>query len=93
LRERSADIVGRGTHMMAIENENPEAGSFSSRGVDSASGKSAGGQSTTESMRAMKASRMGWYEKPAGKFCLGFCVLVLAEILVFVTLHWIFPLI
>ena len=34
-----------------------------------------------------------WHEKPAGKFCLGFAVFVLAEILVYGTLHWIFPLI
>lgn len=34
-----------------------------------------------------------WHEKPVGKFCLGFCVFVTAEILVYGTLHWIFPLI
>lgn len=34
-----------------------------------------------------------WYEKPAGKFCLGFSVFVIAEVLVYGTLHWIFPLI
>lgn len=34
-----------------------------------------------------------WHEKPAGKFCLGFSVFVIAEILVYGTLHWIFPLI
>ncbi|MBQ4853913.1 hypothetical protein IMW82_04425 [Rhodanobacter sp. B2A1Ga4] len=34
-----------------------------------------------------------WHEKPVGKFCLGFAVFVTAEILVYVTLHWIFPII
>ncbi|WEN13555.1 hypothetical protein PY254_09795 [Rhodanobacter sp. AS-Z3] len=34
-----------------------------------------------------------WHEKPVGKFCLGFSVFVMAEILVYGTLHWIFPLI
>jgi heme/copper-type cytochrome/quinol oxidase subunit 3 len=34
-----------------------------------------------------------WHEKPAGKFVLGFSVFVLAEVLVYGTLHWIFPLI
>ncbi|MEO8858203.1 MAG: hypothetical protein ABI343_14575 [Burkholderiaceae bacterium] len=34
-----------------------------------------------------------WHEKPVGKFCLGFFVFVMAEILVYGTLHWIFPLI
>ncbi len=34
-----------------------------------------------------------WHEKPAGKFCLGFSVFAIAEVLVYGTLHWIFPLI
>lgn len=34
-----------------------------------------------------------WNEGPVVKFCVGFCVFVLAEVIVYVTLHWIFPII
>ncbi|MGH8157351.1 MAG: hypothetical protein ACREPQ_04485 [Rhodanobacter sp.] len=34
-----------------------------------------------------------WNEGPAVKFCVGFGVFVLAEVIVYVTLHWIFPII
>lgn len=34
-----------------------------------------------------------WNEGPVVKFCVGFCMFVLAEVIVYVTLHWIFPII
>lgn len=48
----------------------------------------------TAGPRKLEADRYKlWHEKPVGKFCLGFAVFVMAEILVYGTLHWIFPLI
>ncbi len=40
-----------------------------------------------------KGSYKLWIERPAGKFCVGFLVFVFAEVLVLVTLHWIFHII
>ena len=37
-----------------------------------------------------KLSRPFWNEGPVVKFCVGFCVFVLAEVIVYVTMHWIF---
>ncbi|WP_449428282.1 hypothetical protein [Rhodanobacter umsongensis] len=37
-----------------------------------------------------KRSRPFWNEGPVVKFCVGFCVFVLAEVIVYVTMHWIF---
>ncbi len=37
-----------------------------------------------------KGSYKLWHEKPVGKFCVGFMVFVAAEVLVGITLHWIF---
>jgi len=42
------------------------------------------------STAAQKASNKFWNEKPTTKFCVGFCTFVIAEILVYVILHWIF---
>jgi len=46
-----------------------------------------------QSKAAQKTSHKFWNEKPAAKFCVGFCTFVIAEILVLVTLHWIFHII
>lgn len=37
-----------------------------------------------------KVSRPFWNEGPVVKFCVGFCVFVLAEVIVYVTMHCIF---
>lgn len=34
-----------------------------------------------------------WNEKPAMKFCVGFVVFVIAEIIVYVTIHWLIPIV
>ncbi len=34
-----------------------------------------------------------WNEKPATKFCVGFVVFVVAEVIVYVTIHWLIPII
>lgn len=34
-----------------------------------------------------------WNEKPATKFCVGFVVFVVAEIIVYVTIHWLIPIV
>lgn len=41
----------------------------------------------------LKASNRFWNEKPVAGFCVGFCTFVIAEIIVYVTLRWIFHII
>ena len=43
--------------------------------------------------RALREKSRFWFEKPARRFCVYFCVFVTAEILTGVTLHWIFHII
>lgn len=43
--------------------------------------------------RALREKNRFWFEKPAKRFCVYFCVLVTAEILTGITLHWIFHII
>lgn len=44
-------------------------------------------------MRALREKNMFWNEKPATRFCVYFCVFVVSEVLVGITLHWIFHII
>ena len=44
-------------------------------------------------MRALREKNRFWNEKPATRFCVYFCVLVISEVLVGITLHWIFHII
>lgn len=43
--------------------------------------------------RALREQRRFWFEKPATRFVVYFCIFVVAEVLVGVTLHWIFHII
>ena len=43
--------------------------------------------------RALREKNRFWFEKPAKRFCVYFCVFVTAEILTGITLHWIFHII
>ena len=43
--------------------------------------------------RALREKNRYWNEKPATRFCLYFSVFVVSEVLVGVTLHWIFHII
>jgi hypothetical protein len=43
--------------------------------------------------RALREKNRYWNEKPATRFCLYFCVFVASEVLVGITLHWIFHII
>lgn len=56
-----------------------------------ATGHSAGGANFAAG--PAKGSYKLWIEKPVGRFCVGFFVFVFAEVLVLVTLHWIFHII
>ena len=42
---------------------------------------------------ALREKNRFWFEKPAKRFCVYFCVFVTAEILTGITLHWIFHII
>ncbi|HZX71209.1 MAG TPA: hypothetical protein VFE77_10370 [Rhodanobacter sp.] len=43
--------------------------------------------------RALREKNRYWNEKPATRFVVYFCVFVVSEVLVGITLHWIFHLI
>lgn len=43
--------------------------------------------------RARREQRRFWFEKPAPRFVVYFCIFVVAEVLVAITLHWIFHII
>jgi len=43
--------------------------------------------------RALREKSRFWFEKPATRFGVYFCVFVASEILVGITLHWIFHII
>lgn len=47
----------------------------------------------TPSDRALREKNRFWFEKPATRFCVYFCVFVVSEVLVAITLHWIFHII
>lgn len=49
-----------------------------------------GAHSLTASDLAMREKNRFWFEKPASRFVVYFCVFVTSEILVGITLHWIF---
>ena len=40
-----------------------------------------------------RLARQFWNEKPATRFCVGFIVFVGAEIIVYVTIHWLIPIV
>lgn len=42
---------------------------------------------------ARKLAHRFWNEKPATRFCVGFVVFVVAEVIVYVTIHWLIPII
>ena len=44
-------------------------------------------------IQALREQRRFWFEKPAPRFVVYFCIFVVAEVLVGVTLHWIFHII
>lgn len=46
-----------------------------------------------QTMRALREKNRFWNEKPATRFVVYFCVFVAAEVLVGITLHWIFHII
>ncbi|MEO6926858.1 MAG: hypothetical protein ABI129_09330 [Rhodanobacter sp.] len=52
-----------------------------------------GAHEWTASDRAMREKSRFWFEKPATRFIVYFCVFVTSEILVGITLHWIFHII
>jgi len=43
--------------------------------------------------RALREKSRFWFEKPATRFVVYFCVFVVSEVLVGITLHWIFHII
>lgn len=43
--------------------------------------------------RALREKNRYWNEKPVTRFCVYFCVFVASEVLVGITLHWIFHII
>ena len=43
--------------------------------------------------RALREKTRFWFDKPATRFVVYFCVFVVSEILVGITLHWIFHII
>ncbi|HWU78329.1 MAG TPA: hypothetical protein VN043_17670 [Rhodanobacter sp.] len=51
------------------------------------------GGDDAQTMRALREKNRFWNEKPATRFCVYFCVLVISEVLVGITLHWIFHII
>jgi len=51
------------------------------------------GENRMASDRALRDKNRFWFEKPATRFGVYFCVFVVSEILVGITLHWIFPII
>ena len=52
-----------------------------------------GAHRLTASDLAMREKNRFWFEKPATRFVVYFCVFVTSEILVGITLHWIFHII
>jgi len=50
-------------------------------------------ENRTASDRALREKNRFWFEKPATRFGVYFCVFVTSEILVGITLHWIFHII
>ena len=46
-----------------------------------------------QAMRTLREQRRFWNEKPATRFCVYFFVFVISEVLVGITLHWIFHII
>lgn len=59
----------------------------------SASSKQSNASVRTDEDRALREKFRFWNERPAIRFCLYFCVFVVAEVLVGVTLHYIFHII
>ncbi|MEO9079589.1 MAG: hypothetical protein ABI268_09775 [Rhodanobacter sp.] len=51
------------------------------------------GAEDAKTMFALRQQNRFWNEKPATRFCVYFCVLVISEVLVGITLHWIFHII
>ena len=51
------------------------------------------GADEAQAMRILREQRRFWNEKPATRFCVYFCVFVASEVLVGITLHWIFHII
>ena len=51
---------------------------------------SGGASEWADSDRALREKNRFWFEKPATRFGVYFCVFVTSEILVLITLHWIF---
>lgn len=50
-------------------------------------------ENRTASDRVLREKSRFWFEKPATRFGVYFCVFVVSEILVGITLHWIFHII
>lgn len=56
-------------------------------------GKQSGGSARADEDRALRDKFMFWNERPAIRFCLYFGIFVFAEVLVGITLHYIFHII
>jgi len=56
-------------------------------------GSDVAAENRTASDRALREKSRFWFEKPATRFGVYFCVFVASEILVGITLHWIFHII
>ncbi len=59
----------------------------------SSSKKQPGTSASADEDRALREKLRYWNERPAIRFCLYFCVFVVAEVLVGITLHYIFHII
>jgi hypothetical protein len=56
-------------------------------------GSDVAAENRAASDRALREKNRFWFEKPATRFGVYFCVFVASEILVGITLHWIFHII
>jgi hypothetical protein len=60
---------------------------------DAASADRLDGEAQRAAARALREKSRYWNEKPATRFLVYFCVFVASEVLVGITLHWIFHII
>lgn len=60
---------------------------------DAASADRVDGEARRAAARALREQSRYWNEKPATRFLVYFCVFVTSEVLVGITLHWIFHII